>query len=197
MEEKIVINLEDLRLSQPVEHDINRPKPFWDVLDEIHAVLDDNKITFVQDDIHIDKTTAYNTKNKAYTGKLTKASLNQWVFDDLLTRIVIADDLLEMEGTVLLAYNKYGIQVAFGLAYHDRSTIALLGEEDTFMSTSACGDIKIMPYFVMVHKVSQWFPINKRNVLDQLERSKSVMNRSVSRNDMKQFVEKFYQYSVH
>jgi hypothetical protein len=64
------------------------------------------------------------------------------------------------------------------------------------MSSSACGDIKVMPYFTMVHKVKQWFPLNNRNVLDQLERSRAVMNKSLNVSSMHKFVDHFMQYSL-
>jgi hypothetical protein len=122
--------------------------------------------------------------------------LREYTFDDLYTRIIIVDELHEMEGTILLAYNPAGIQLAFGLGYNDRKAVAVLGEEETFMSTTACGDIKVMPYFVMIHKVKQWFPLSNRNVLKQLERSKTVMNKPMDVARMLKFVDLFLQYNL-
>jgi hypothetical protein len=195
---KSTIALDVLRLSIPVKHDINRPKALWEILDDVHKVLKENKINFIQDDIHCDLLQVYNPNTKKYLSKQGEediGSIDKYVFEELYTRIVIVDELHEMEGAIMLAYNKFGVQVAFGLTYHERSSVALLGEENTFMSSSACGDIKVMQYFAMVHKVKQWFPVSNRNVLEQLERSRAVMNKSLNVTAMHKFVERFVQYS--
>ena len=193
---KTTISLKDLRSSQPIGHDINRPKTLWQVIDDIHAVLGENKIEYFQDEIHIEISSAFHVDKQmtadAFNPELESFKpLSEWIFDELYTRIIIVDDLHEMEGTILVAYNKYGIQVAFGLSYHERAGVALLGEDDTLMSTSACGDIKVLPYFAMVHRVKQWFPLSNRNVLDQLERSKNVMNKSLNLSAMNKFIEHY------
>ena len=190
-----VFALDEIRMSRPVQHDVNRPKAFWKVLDEMHQALKQNKVNFQQEDIYVGKVT---TDPSAGSGnKLSKSKiLRECTFDDLYTKIVIVDELHEMEGTVLLAYNPAGIQLAFGLGYNERSATAVLGEEETFISTTACGDIKVMPYFVMLHKVKQWFPMGNRNVIKQLERSKTVMNKPMEVDKMLKFVDLFLQYNM-
>lgn len=188
--------LDEIRMSRPVQHDINRPKAFWQVLDEIHTALKQNKVDFYQDEIFVEKV---ETASRSEGGKQARKKadiLRDCTFDDLYTRIIIVDELHEMEGTILLAYNPAGIQLAFGLGYHERKAVAVLGEEETFMSTTACGDIKIMAYFVMIHHVKKWFPLSNRNVLKQLERSKTVMNKPMKVNDMLKFVDLFFQYNM-
>jgi len=196
------ISLEGLRLSRPVQHDINRPKAFWEVLDEVHAALEENSMTFIQDDIYITTASSFHHEKDATSDEKNKLQENKepplanWTFDDLCTRILIIDELHEMEGTMLLAYNRAGIQLAFGLSYNERENVALLGEDETFLSTTSCGDIKVMSYFVMIHKVKQWFPQGNRNVLDQLERTKLLINKTMKVESMHKFVDLFYQYNL-
>lgn len=188
--------LDEIRLSRPVQHDINRPKAFWQVLEEIHAALKHNKVDFQQGKIYVGTVSAPHGNDKAGQPRKKADILRECTFDKLFTSIIIVDELHEMEGTILLAYNPSGIQLAFGLGYNERSEVALLGEEDTFMSTTACGDVEVKPYFVMIHKVRQWFPVGNRNVLDQLERAKLVMNKSITIDPMLKFVDHYFSHNM-
>jgi hypothetical protein len=190
-----VFALEEIRMSRPVQHDVNRPKAFWKVLDEIHQALKQNKIIFQQEDIYVGKVSSDSAVDNEKQLKKSQI-LREYTFDDLYTRIIIVDELNEMEGTILLAYNPAGIQLAFGLGYNERKAVAVIGEEDTFMSTTACADIKVMPYFAMIHKVKEWFPMSNHNVLKQLERSKTVMNKPMEVDNMLKFVDLFLQYNI-
>ena len=187
--------LDEIRMSRPVQHDVNRPKPFWQVLDEIHTALKQNKVGFYQDEIFVEKVDTANQENGRQPRKKADI-LRACTFDDLFTRIIIVDELHEMEGTIQLAYNPSGIQLAFGLGYNERKAVAILGEDETFMSTTACGDIKVMPYFVMIHHVKNWFPVSNSNVLKQLERSKTVMNKPMNVDNMLKFIDLFFQYNM-
>lgn len=197
----MVITLEELKQSMPVPREINRPKPLWEIIGEIYAVLDENDILYSQEAVYVHKASTYTAAGKAGEGNPgpdpdDPASFRLWTFDNVFTSIVISDDLNEMEGAIQIAYNRYGMQVSFGLTYESRSKFAHLGEEDAIMSTYACGDIKVLPYFVMVHKVRHWFPFNNKHVIDQLERSKTLMNKSLDDEVIFRFIERFYRYST-
>jgi hypothetical protein len=196
-----VIPYESLIKSKPVAKEINRPKPLWEILQEIYAVLQENKIPYHQEAIYFDRSAALDAGNEDNAvavdlENLDAESIVNYTFDNLFTSIVITDDLNEMEGAIQLAYNEYGMQIAFGLTYEDRSRFVHLGEEEAIMSTYKCGDIKVLAYFVMVHKVRHWFPFGNKNVIEQLERSRSLMNKTLNKEFMMKFVDNFYQYTV-
>lgn len=196
-----IISLDELKLSRPVPKEINRPKTLWEILEEIYSVLEENKIPFDQEAIYVDKASAINAESgkDATQTKLDHKrtdSFDQWTFNNIYTRIVIKDDLNEMEGAIGIAYNQYGIQLGFGLTYEDRHYFAHLGEEETIMSTYSCGELNVMAYFVMIHQIRSWFPFNNSNVIDQLERSRILMNKAVSFEFCQQFIERFYTYSL-
>lgn len=196
-----ILSLDDLMLSQPIPKEINRPKPLWEILREIHAVLEENKIPYQQEELYYDRSQAVHAEDQLNAVqkelKITDPdSCRDWTFNNLFTSIVITDELNEMEGAIQIAYNEYGMQVAFGLTYEDRSRFTHLGEEEAIMSTYACGDIKVLAYFVMVHKVRHWFPFGNKNVIDQLERSRSLMNKTLKKDFIMQFIDNFFQYTM-
>jgi len=195
-----IITYDELKLSKPIEKNIHRPKPLWEVLGDIHTALDENEIIFDQDVIHIDLTSAYNTvkeKDGANLGFNRKDpdSFKDWTFDNLYTKIIITDDLNELEGAITIAYNPYGMQISFGLTYDERAMFAHFGEEETIMSTTACGEIKVLPYFVMIHKVKQWCPFDNKNTIILLERTKALMNKSIEYDIIHPLIQQFYQYT--
>lgn len=196
-----IISLDELKLSLSVPKEINRPKTLWEILEEIYTVLENNNIPYDQGAIYIDKASTVNaqTDKTALETALNHKkpdSFANWTFNNIYTRIVIKDELNEMEGAIGIAYNQYGIQLGFGLTYEERLYFAHLGEEETIMSTYTCGDVKVMAYFVMIHQIRKWFPFNNSNVIDQLERSRILMNKAVSFELCQQFIERFYTYSL-
>lgn len=196
-----MIEMDHLRLSTPPPKGISRPKPFWELVDEILGVLSENNISYEQSPVYYERASATRpggAKNapEVSPGMGNAEAAGQWSYDNLFTRIVIIDALNEMEGAIQLAFNPYGIQLSFGLTHSNREIFAHLGEEDTIMSTYVCGDIKVLAYFVMMHKIRNWFPVNNRNVIEQLERSRALMNKALDISLCKQFIERFYRYSI-
>ena len=195
-----IITFDELKKSKAVPKEINRPKPLWEILEEIYATLEENKIPYDQELIYVEKASAVNSKTEnsdiqAVLDHKKTDSFSNWTFNNIYTRILIKDELNEMEGAIAIAYNQYGIQIGFGLTYEGRKYFAHLGEEDTIMSTYACGEVKVLAYFVMIHQIRKWFPFNNANVIDQLERSRNLMNKEVSFDLCLQFIERFYIYS--
>lgn len=194
------ISFDELKLSKPLPKDLIRPKPVWEVLEDIHQVLTENNIVFEQDVIHIDKLESFHSDKKKDSHNLpfdhdNPESFGSWTFKDLLTKIVITDALNEFEGAMAIAYNSYGLQIAFGLTYQERSHFAYFGEDDAIMSTAACGEIKVVPYFVMMHRVRQWFPFNNINTINLLEKTKTLIGKTMDHKFILQFIEQFNQYS--
>lgn len=195
-----VISYDELRMSKVNQKDIHRPKPMQIILDDIHRVLGENEIAFEQEDIFVERSTAINeAKEKsnielAFNHKRTGSFAN-WSFDNLYTKIVITDDLNEFEGALIVAYNPSGMQLAFGLTYEGRTKFAHFGEDDTVISTVACGEFKVLAYFVMMHKVKQWFPFDNQYIIEQLEKTSLLMNKAISSEFAVQFVENFNQYT--
>lgn len=190
------ISFEQLRESIPIEKDINRPKPLSVVLADIHQVMEENGIPYEQGPIYFDRALACNPKKEKTNLELSIKSPADWQFDSLYTQIIVTDELNEFEGAVAIAYSPFGMQLAFGLTYEGRSHFAQFGEDDHIISTIACGDFKVMAYFVMMHKVKQWFPFDNSNILAQLEKTKSLMNKTISNDFALQFIEHFYQHSL-
>lgn len=196
-----LISFEELKLSQSLQKDIKRPKPFWEVLEDIQGVLKENNIVFDQEDIFIEKASSLNSiqnKNNVdlrFNHKKPE-TFAHWTFHNLFTKIVIKDALNEFEGAIAISYNPFGLQLAFGLTYEERSKFAHFGEEETIMSTTACGEIKVLPYFVMMHKVRQWCPFDNKNTIAQLKKTRTLMNKALNHEFILQFIEQFYQYTM-
>lgn len=195
-----IISFDELLQSKVNQKDIHRPKPLQQVLGDIHEVLEENKISFAQESIFVERATAFNSVKEKFNTELAfnhkkPSTFSDWNFDNLYTKIVITDDLNEFEGALQIAYNPSGMQLAFGLTYDSRSYFAHFGEDETVISTVACGEFKVLPYFVMMHKVKQWFPFDNKYVMEQLEKTKLLMNKVVSEEFAIKFVEHFNQYS--
>ncbi len=193
---KATLTLEQLKQSIPIEKDLNRPKPLSTVISDIHKVLAENQIPFEQGPIFYERALAFNPEKGKSNLELPVRSFSDWRFDSLYTQIVITDDLNEFEGAVAISYSPYGMQLAFGLTFEGRTHLAQFGEDDHIISTIACGDFKVMAYFVMMHKVRQWFPFDNSNILAQLDKTKALMNKTVSVDFALQFIEQFYQHSM-
>jgi|GEM_PF-2767946 len=196
-----LISFDELKLSQSLQKDIKRPKPLWEVIEDIHIVLKENSILFDQEEIFVEKATSiHSIQNKNNVemkfNHKDPGSFANWMFGNLYTKIVIKDDLNEFEGAIAISFNPYGMQLAFGLTYEERSKFAHFGEEETIMSTTACGEIKVIPYFVMMHKVRQWCPFDNNNTIAQLKKTRSLMNKTLSYEYILQFIEQFYQNSM-
>ncbi|HSG67102.1 MAG TPA: hypothetical protein VK994_00250, partial [Bacteroidales bacterium] len=196
-----VISFEQLKASLPIDKDINRPKPLSVVLEDIHKVLLENGIPFEQGPVYVERASAYNQARGKNNLELSfdqkrPDSFREWQFNNIYTQIVITDALNEFEGAVAIAYSPFGMQLAFGLTYEGRSHFAQFGEDDHIISTIACGDIKVMAYFVMMHKVKQWFPLDNSNILAQMVKTRSLMNKPITYAFVLQFVEQFYNHSL-
>lgn len=106
-----------------------RPVQSWDLIEDVMEAAEDRGLNYIFDGVIVNKNSATKpmTREERKIYDNTPTPIKYWVFNDLITRMIFpttGDD--GNDGSIAIAFNDYGIQVAFGLNTRICSNMSIL-----------------------------------------------------------------------
>lgn len=107
-----------------------RPVQSWELIEDVMEEAEKRNLNYIFDGVIVDKNSATKpmTREEKKVYENDNTPIKYWVFNDLITRMIFpttGDD--GNDGSIAIAFNDYGIQVAFGLNTRICSNMSILG----------------------------------------------------------------------
>ena len=167
----------------------NKPVQSWELIDEIMNIVKNNKIEAVLEPILVQRTGSNQSFNaderKEYT-RGAESPLSTWVFNKLITRIILPEMDNETYGVnpaIGIAYNDLGIQVAFGLNVRTCANMAILGGIDCLINTFSTGHGWQIAYSDLIENLIEWIGGIEENYNADIETINRLHSNYISGTD--------------